>query len=134
MLVPDGLFLLPGDGAESCQFHALLPYTDDDVLMLTVRLAERLQTVAQRQLEPSGGHSDGEDAHAEDALVRQCASAPESTKSEPSHRRAAPKPLCANVEGFSLHAARSVAAQDPTGLGRLCSYGLRAPFYVGECG
>ena len=38
------------------------------------------------------------------------------------------KPLCANVEGFGLHAARIVAAHDRAGLERLCSYGLRPPF------
>ncbi|GMV40658.1 MAG: hypothetical protein AMXMBFR64_23740 [Myxococcales bacterium] len=59
VLVPDGLFLLPDDGAADCQFHVLPPPTDDDVSMLTVRLAERLQGVAQRHLEQSGEHTDG---------------------------------------------------------------------------
>jgi hypothetical protein len=39
-----------------------------------------------------------------------------------------PPGLCANVEGFCLHAARTVAAADRIGLERLCRYGLRAPF------
>ncbi len=38
------------------------------------------------------------------------------------------KHLCANVEGFGLHAGRTVAAHDRAGLERLCRYGLRAPF------
>lgn len=38
------------------------------------------------------------------------------------------KPLCARVDGFSLHAARTVASHDRQGLERLCRYGLRAPF------
>jgi hypothetical protein len=38
------------------------------------------------------------------------------------------KPLCASVEGFSLHAAQSVAAEDREALERLLRYGLRAPF------
>jgi hypothetical protein len=38
------------------------------------------------------------------------------------------KPLCAAVEGFSLHAAQSVAADDREALERLLRYGLRAPF------
>jgi hypothetical protein len=37
-------------------------------------------------------------------------------------------PLCATIAGFSLHAARSVHAQDRDALERLCRYGLRAPF------
>ena len=38
------------------------------------------------------------------------------------------KPLCARVDRFSLHAARTVAQDDRDGLERLCCYGLRAPF------
>jgi len=37
------------------------------------------------------------------------------------------KPLCAKVDGFSLHAARTVEAADREGLERLCRYGLRSP-------
>jgi hypothetical protein len=37
------------------------------------------------------------------------------------------KPLCAKVDGFSLHAARTVEAKDREGLERLCRYGLRSP-------
>ena len=36
--------------------------------------------------------------------------------------------MCTRVQGFSLHAARTVAADDRLGLERLCRYGLRAPF------
>ena len=39
-----------------------------------------------------------------------------------------PKPLCASVQGFSLHAATTVHEDDRAGLERLCRYGLRAPF------
>jgi hypothetical protein len=38
------------------------------------------------------------------------------------------KPLCASIEGFSLHAAQSVAPEDREALERLLRYGLRAPF------
>ena len=38
------------------------------------------------------------------------------------------KALCTRVQGFSLHAARTVAPDDRLGLERLCRYGLRAPF------
>jgi hypothetical protein len=38
------------------------------------------------------------------------------------------KPLTALVDGFSLHAARTVGEQDRKGLERLCRYGLRSPF------
>ena len=45
----------------------------------------------------------------------------EATPSEHSKR------LCAKVDGFSLHAARTVEATDREGLERLCRYGLRSP-------
>jgi hypothetical protein len=38
------------------------------------------------------------------------------------------KALCASVQGFSLHAAQAVGAQDREALERLLRYGLRAPF------
>jgi hypothetical protein len=38
------------------------------------------------------------------------------------------KPLCGRQEGFTLHAARVVRANDREGLERLARYGLRAPF------
>ena len=38
------------------------------------------------------------------------------------------KPLCASVEGFSLHAAQAVLAWDREALERLLRYGMRAPF------
>jgi hypothetical protein len=38
------------------------------------------------------------------------------------------KLLCAAVEGFSLHAAQAVAAEDREALERMLRYGLRAPF------
>lgn len=37
-------------------------------------------------------------------------------------------PRCAKLDGFSLHAARTVEAHDRAGLERLCRAGLRAPF------
>ena len=37
------------------------------------------------------------------------------------------KPLCAKVDGFSLHAARIVEPTDREGLERLYRYGLRSP-------
>ena len=44
------------------------------------------------------------------------------------------KPLCAKVDGFSLHAARRVEAADREGLERLCRYGLRSPLSLERLG
>ena len=43
------------------------------------------------------------------------------------HDDGEPKPLCARVDGFSLHAARDVPPWDRGALEALCRYGLRAP-------
>jgi hypothetical protein len=37
-------------------------------------------------------------------------------------------PLCAEVDGFDIHAGVAIAAHDRAGLERLARYGLRAPF------
>ena len=43
------------------------------------------------------------------------------------HAWAQDKPLCAKIDGFSLHAARTVDENDRKGLERLCRYCLRSP-------
>ena len=116
---------------EQLVFKPLPPPTDEDIQLLTERLAERLGTLArcrleQAELDPPWDQDD--DAHV-------LASSAEALRTPgprqqldlgvpPSENR---KPLCAKVDGFSLHAARTVSAADREGLERLCRYGLRSP-------
>ena len=133
VVVPDGLFTLP-DGATELRFHALPP-TDSDVRSLTERTGKRLLAVALRHEAQARTLTDEEAVDAEEALLRSCAAAaqrrpPANTARTSPSRHATSKPLCASIAGFSLHAAREVAAHDRPGLERLCRYGLRAPFSV----
>jgi hypothetical protein len=139
-ITPDGLFVAPaGDGPDATlRFVPLPPPTDAQVAHLTRRVARRLQKRARRYLE---GH---QDAHAlvdpddEEATLQHALSTALRPPVRP-QRALLPgldddpepppaSPLCARVAGYSLHAARVVAAHDRPGLERLCRYGLRAPF------
>jgi len=128
-LVLDGLFAVGPD--EQLALRPLPPPTDDDIQQLTERLAERLGTLARRRLEqaefdPPWDQDD--DAH----VLSSNAEALRMPDPRPQLDLGSPppgnrKPLCAKVDGFSLHAARTVAANDREGLERLCRYGLRSP-------
>ncbi len=112
-------------------FRPLPPPTDEDIQRLTERLAERLGALArhrmeQAELDPPWDQDD--DAH----VLASNAEALRTPSPQLQLGLAAPpvergKPLCAKVDGFSLHAARTVEADDREGLERLCRYGLRSP-------
>ncbi len=135
-VVPDGLFV-PHDGDGPLTFVPLPPPTDEEVLGLTARLAQRLTARFERHraltddLPPPG---DDEEAHLHAALA-QAQWVPRDGASEAlaADDEAFRKPRCAQADGFTLHAARAVAADDREGLEQLCRYGLRAPFAQGRC-
>ena len=123
-------------GAEWCipdelwaRIGPLPPPTDGDIEALTHKLARRLGAIARRRLA-----GDDEDEPEPDALRESTAEAlraplPRVAPVEGGRVGVQePKPLCARVDGFSLHAARTVAHHDRQGLERLCRYGMRAPF------
>jgi len=128
-LVPDGLLVPDPEGGS--RFAPLPPPTTEEVEHLLSRIARRLTRVVER-------HSADEFETAEllhetvAALRRALASAVKpplpSFELEPTDTPAVPKPLCAKLAGFTLHAAQAVEAHDRSGLERLCRYGLRAPF------
>jgi hypothetical protein len=108
--------------------------TDEEVALLTQRIARRLTALARRVL-----GEDGEDFADEDeeqtVLRRDLAGAltpppGAQTTMLPAIGFSPPpaKPLSAMVNGFSLHAACTVDEDDREGLERLCRYGLRSPF------
>lgn len=112
----------------------LLPPTDEDIERLTRRIARRLVKAAKRYLalEDDVG-LDPDDERATLQVALDTALRPP-VKPPPTLAFGAPEPpppsktLCATAGGFSLHAARTVDANDREGLERLCRYGLRAPF------
>jgi hypothetical protein len=153
-LVPDGLFVPPGDGKRDdggrdgggdgeddgdadpgwLTFVPLPAPTSAEVEALTARLAHRLTGVVERLCADSD-----ETAEILERTVTALREALAKAVEPPLPRPAlgleglplpAPMrgPLCAKVAGFSLHAARVVGPADRDGLERLCRYGLRAPF------
>jgi hypothetical protein len=115
-VVPDGVFVHP-DGGEpgALSFVELPPPTDLDLTRLTDRLARRLTAL----------FSEPDERPLRDEEEALAASWAESLKrprrdGEPEPKdSAAPGSLCALIEGFSLHAATHVEAEDRQGLERL---------------
>jgi hypothetical protein len=131
-LLPDGLFV-PDHAAGRLVFAPLPPPSDGDVTALAARLASRLGAIARRHLEKREQREmppEDEEAlvlsSAAEAVQLPLSAAPDQASDQAG--ATASKHLCSRVDGFSLHAARWVAAGDRAGLERLCSYGLRAPF------
>jgi len=128
-IVPDGLFVPRTDG--TVQFAPLPSPTDGDIVGLTEKLARRLGAIARRRLERGESAEPGPDQNMVHAVAAEALRVPlaRAERHDDGHvGTEAHKALCARIDGFSLHAARTVAPHDRQGLERLCRYGLRAPF------
>ena len=137
-LVPDGLFVpaSPDDTSGSLVFVPLPPPTDKEFADLAARLAARLAALARRRFQQAEEELPGLDA---DTLPLRT-SAAESVRVPGQRTRTfdearesrltvlPDKPLCSRINGFSLHAARTVEPDDRAGLERLARYCLRAPY------
>lgn len=122
-LLPDGVFARPdGDPDARPRFHALPPPTDAEVSWLCGRLAARVTALLRRR-----GRLDDEDTSPPgDDDLPLLAALPSSRR--PIVVEDAPlPPLCARRDGFSLHAATAVAADDRAGLERVARYCARPP-------
>ena len=128
-VLPDGLFVPSPDGPMT--FFLLPPPTDHDIQDLTTRLAKRLGDIARKRFEQVQDQPPWPDdqTHVHAALA-DSPRLPRSEKPDDKDqtRHDEEKHLCARVDGFSLHAGRTVEASDREGLERLLRYGLRAPF------
>jgi hypothetical protein len=129
-LLPDGLFVPGPEGRLA--FAPLPPPSDQEIAELTARIASRLIALAQALI--PGFQEAASSLDKEQVLLGQTMGEalrpplPAQTFFETFAAEPTAKPLCARVEGFSLHAARTVAADDREGLEQLARYGLRAPF------
>jgi len=134
-VIPDGLFVPPPAGTGPLTFVRLPSPTDEEIALLTQRIARRLTALARRTLGEDGEEL-GDDDEEQAVLRHDLASAltPPLRRGQtipmPSISFFPPpaKPLSAVVNGFSLHAARTVDEYDRDGLERLCRYGRRSPF------
>ena len=126
--LPDGLFV-PGEGPRLV-FSPLPPPTDQDIAQVTDTIAARLGALARRALEgQETGFPDDEQAVLARSMGEAMVPAVSPQGMFDAMAEAQPPPgLCANIDGFCLHAARTVARGDRSGLEQLCRYGLRAPF------
>ncbi|MBU0608330.1 MAG: transposase zinc-binding domain-containing protein, partial [Armatimonadetes bacterium] len=132
-VVPDGLFVPGPHPASPLSFVPLPPPTDADLARLTSRVATRITALAaQRGLDAADLTPSVTDEDANLKLAfSQAQLAPTAPAAWADPAPPAPtitKPLCAKHGGFTLHAARTVDADDRLGLEQLCRYGLRAPF------
>jgi hypothetical protein len=128
-ILPDGLFV-PGT-ADTCVFAPLPSPSDNDIQFLATRLSERLGSIAKTRLHQASEQTDP--ARDEQKSIFSCTGESlhlPAHSLHDTHDNEDAKPLCAKIDGFSLHAARTVAEHDREGLERLCRYGLRAPFSV----
>ncbi len=118
-------------GDDKVEFAPLPPPTDDDILSLTEKLARRLGEIARRRLARNDDAESDVDQNMVRAVAAEALRIPLARveRADDGHvGYEERKALCARVDGFSLHAARTVAPHDRQGLERLCRYGLRAPF------
>ena len=125
-LLPDGLFVQSDGGRLT--FVPLPPPSDKDVAQLTLRLAERLGALAERRSKDEDDMPADDDNAMMRAAVAEAQFVPRKGELPDDFTGTNNKPLCAKVDGFTLHAARVVEAHDREGLEQLCRYGLRAPF------
>jgi hypothetical protein len=136
-IVPDGLFvadaLAEGGTGGRLRFEPLPPPTTADVEALTATIARRLMDRVAAAWEADGSDYLDPDLAALCEAFFFSRNPPPARQDTPFLRGIEPaplqsKPLCASVEGFSLHAAQSVSTHDREALERLLRYGLRAPF------
>ena len=122
-ILPDGVFAggVPKDAPPV--FVALAPPTDAEVEALLLQIARRVerlvaQHAAEREL------SD-EEPDALTVAQGESVMAPAAQRVLEAEHAARPKPRCAFLEGYSLHADVAVHENDRLGLERLCRYILR---------
>jgi len=115
-VIPDGVFVREGG---ALRFVALAPPSDADVAAVLRRIVVRLVRLLRPWLA-----SAEDDARPLDALGAAQVEAMKSLGTSPPDSGRARK-LSAYLNGFSLHAAVHLHANDRKGLAHLCGYGAR---------
>ena len=119
-LVCNGVFARSGSDPDARpRFHRLPAPTDEDVATLLSTVARRVLALLRRK-----GRLDDETEEPDDLQTQL-----ELSASRPLGRGGgeipAPPPLCARLEGFSLHAGRAIHENDREGLEQLARYCAR---------
>ena len=118
-VLPDGVFALPAPDEEPASFIALPPPKTEEVARLLPRVVKRVKRCMTRYFE---GRSDDDALDAMDALAAASMASRKDGDGDLEQRRGRQE---AFLEGFSLHAATHLHANDRAGLERLCRYGAR---------
>jgi hypothetical protein len=118
-ILPDGVFVRDDGGV---RFVELPPPSDDEVMEVLRRVVARLERLLRPRLA-----SREDDARPLDALGAAQAEAMNSLGTPPPDEGRVRK-RAAYLQGFSLHAAVHLHANDREGLAHLCGYGARPPF------
>ena len=112
------------------EFVPALSPTDEDVVRICEQVAWRVQRLVERRLEQGSLDDAAQEADAECQLA--FAPLPPTPRREAGwehpDQQGRRGRRSAMVDGFSLHADVSVAAEDRQGLERLCRYALRSSF------
>jgi len=149
VLVPDGLFV-PGPQGGTLSFEPLPAPQDRDIRLLVLRVAARLSALALRRMDEAGNKPEWQWPEREQTVLHAAGVEALRAPRPPPPRRVSrhahapdnpdgrdpddhgdddgPKRLCDSADGFSLHAATAVRADDRKGVEALLRYGLRAPF------
>ena len=117
--IPDGVFVRQNS---SVRFVELAPPSDDDVMAVLRRAVARLERLLRPRLMAAQA-----DARPMDELGAAQAEAMHVLGTSPLDTGRAKK-RAAYLQGFSLHAAVHLHANDREGLAHLCGYGTRPPF------
>jgi hypothetical protein len=122
-VIPDGVFEQTADG--TVRFVPLLGPDDEDVKRIVEQVKKRIDAKVEHLTEDIDPDTDEGGPH---TLELALAPGPRRRPDDGWEHPQAEKKLCCHLDGYSLHAATTVNAEDRAGLERLCRYGLRASF------
>lgn len=123
-IVPDGVFEQRANG--SVRFVPILGPDGDDVRRILEQVKKRVDAKVERLIDAIAPDTEEETSH---TLELALAPSSQQRRSDEGFEHPQPrKKLCSHRDGYSLHAATTVKAEDRAGLERLCRYGLRASF------
>jgi hypothetical protein len=122
-VIPDGVFEQTAD--DTVRFVPILGPDDEDVKRILEQVRKRIDAKVEHLTEDIDPDTDEGGPH---TLELALAPGPRRRPDDGWEHPQAEKELCCHLDGYSLHAATTVDAEDRAGLERLCRYGLRASF------
>jgi len=121
--LPDGVLYEVEPG--QLVFAELPPPSDEDITKLLLRIATRIEQLVALHADDSSDEPDDEQRALASSLAEAAQPMGQTRLPGGLYIPTPDKPRCAHLDGYSLHADVSVAADDRTGLERLLRYGAR---------